>query len=290
MRASIGTPPTSSNGLSWPSIRLALPPARTKAATLSGIMRHIATASGRSGRIQKRHLNEQNSLYPIAQIRVGRRACHASSPLVRDRARTAAPITGGVEGGVCTVADRNLASARHGPLRSSDGALFSQSTPSMSALARETCHARCRAESIRRGSAEPSRRANPEPGRNQPDLRLISGDDRADAGSFAPRLAAIVAADMVDYTRHMADDEAGTHARYTALRRISSRRDGTAWRPDHQAHRRWLHGRVLQRHPGGVVRGQVPGRRSGLECSPGARTTPRVSRRHKPGRCDRGGA
>ena len=64
--------------------------------------------------------------------------------------------------------------------------------------------------------AEASRRKPPEPRRNQPDLRLISGDDTTPA---ARRLAVIVAADMVDYTRHMADDEAGTHARCTALRR-----------------------------------------------------------------------
>jgi adenylate cyclase len=54
---------------------------------------------------------------------------------------------------------------------------------------------------------------------HQPDLRLISGGDCASVGSVAPRLAAIVAADMVDYTRHMSADEAGTHARCTALRR-----------------------------------------------------------------------
>jgi len=50
---------------------------------------------------------------------------------------------------------------------------------------------------------------------HRPDLQLIS----ADAEVVAQRLAAIVAADMVDYTRHMADDEAGTHARCALLRR-----------------------------------------------------------------------
>ncbi len=53
--------------------------------------------------------------------------------------------------------------------------------------------------------------------RNQPDLRIVGGE--ADVASAVPRLAAIVAADMVNYTRHMADDEAGTHARYAVLRR-----------------------------------------------------------------------
>ena len=57
----------------------------------------------------------------------------------------------------------------------------------------------------------------PGPKKNQPDLRLINGEVRTDASPTARRLAAIVAADMVDYTRHMADDEAGTHARCTAL-------------------------------------------------------------------------
>ncbi len=67
--------------------------------------------------------------------------------------------------------------------------------------------------------AVPPRRGNHRSSQNQPELRLISDENRAGVGSFAPRLAAIVAVDMVDYTRHMASDEAGTHARYAALRR-----------------------------------------------------------------------
>lgn len=67
--------------------------------------------------------------------------------------------------------------------------------------------------------AAPSRRGHEKPRQNQPDLRLISTDSDVGVGSAAPRLAAIVAADMVDYTRHMANDEAGTHARCAALRR-----------------------------------------------------------------------
>ncbi len=59
------------------------------------------------------------------------------------------------------------------------------------------------------------RRGSQKPRQNQPDLRLIS----VSVEPAAPRLAAIVAADMVDYTRHMAGDEAGTHARSTALHR-----------------------------------------------------------------------
>ena len=123
-------------------------------------------------------------------------------------------------------------------------------------------------------------------------MRLINGANRADVGSFAPRLAAIVAVDMVDYTRHIAQVTRPASAR-TLCRTATQRRSagtGAARCADHQAHRRWVHGRVLERQPIGVVRGQVPGRRSCLECSPGARKTPRVSRRHKPGGCDRGSA
>jgi adenylate cyclase len=65
---------------------------------------------------------------------------------------------------------------------------------------------------------EPSRRKkHQDPGRSPPELRLV-GHDVAINGAV-PRLAVIVAADMVDYTRHMADDESGTHARCTTLRR-----------------------------------------------------------------------
>ena len=66
---------------------------------------------------------------------------------------------------------------------------------------------------------DPSRRGNQQPSRLQPELRLVSGASRGSVGSLGTRLAAIVAADMVDYTRHMAEHEARTHARCTALRR-----------------------------------------------------------------------
>ncbi len=67
--------------------------------------------------------------------------------------------------------------------------------------------------------AEPSRQGQQKSRQHQPDLRLVSDDGNVGVGSPAPRLAAIVAADMVDYTRQMASDEAGTHARSAALRR-----------------------------------------------------------------------
>jgi class 3 adenylate cyclase len=66
---------------------------------------------------------------------------------------------------------------------------------------------------------DPSRQGNQQPSRLQPELRLVSGASRSSTGSFGTRLAAIVAADMVEFTRHMANDEAGTHARCVALRR-----------------------------------------------------------------------
>ena len=65
---------------------------------------------------------------------------------------------------------------------------------------------------------EVPRRANQRSRENQPDLRLISSASDTHVAPAPPRLAAIVAADIVDYTRHMASDEAGTHARCLALR------------------------------------------------------------------------
>ncbi len=57
--------------------------------------------------------------------------------------------------------------------------------------------------------------ATPRRDNSRPDLRLLGAESR----SPAHRLAVIVAADMVNYTGHMAEDETGTHARCTALRR-----------------------------------------------------------------------
>ena len=52
--------------------------------------------------------------------------------------------------------------------------------------------------------------------RNHPDLKLIDGE--AGFQPSVPRLAVILVADMVGYSRQMAEDEAGTHARCMALR------------------------------------------------------------------------
>jgi adenylate cyclase len=60
----------------------------------------------------------------------------------------------------------------------------------------------------------PPRRGNDRSRSEKPKLRLVS----TAAAPAVPRLAAIVAADIVDYTRHMASDEAGTHARCIVLR------------------------------------------------------------------------
>ena len=62
-------------------------------------------------------------------------------------------------------------------------------------------------------------RSNREPGRPHPDLRLIDAEAAVRARHVEPRLGVIVAADMVGYTRHMADDQAGTHASCARLRR-----------------------------------------------------------------------
>jgi adenylate cyclase len=66
---------------------------------------------------------------------------------------------------------------------------------------------------------ERPRRNNPEGEWNPPGLRLV----RAETGDVSvvsrSRLAVIVAADAVEYTRHMAADEAGTYARLTAVYR-----------------------------------------------------------------------
>jgi class 3 adenylate cyclase len=47
--------------------------------------------------------------------------------------------------------------------------------------------------------------------------RLASMHLDGTASSFPTRLSAILAADVADYSRHMAEDEAGTHARFMAL-------------------------------------------------------------------------
>jgi adenylate cyclase len=62
-------------------------------------------------------------------------------------------------------------------------------------------------------------RGNPEPKRLQPDLRLIDGVARPAVRPAEQRLAVIAAADMVDYTRHMAADQAGTNAWCRSARR-----------------------------------------------------------------------
>ncbi len=56
----------------------------------------------------------------------------------------------------------------------------------------------------------------------EPELRASRGrrlrpTGSADCDASLSRLAAILVADVVDYTRHMAEDEAGTHASFTAI-------------------------------------------------------------------------
>ena len=52
---------------------------------------------------------------------------------------------------------------------------------------------------------------------NQPSFRLVRTDQGEHAVFPESRLAVILAADVADYTRHMAKDEAGTHARFTLV-------------------------------------------------------------------------
>ena len=61
--------------------------------------------------------------------------------------------------------------------------------------------------------------AGPRRDHPKPHLRLIDATTRPSARQALPRLAVILSADTVNYTRHMAADEAGTHARCTAIRR-----------------------------------------------------------------------
>jgi adenylate cyclase len=63
------------------------------------------------------------------------------------------------------------------------------------------------------GLAEKPRRENAEP----PRFRLVGANADVKPGTVVSRLAVILAADVVDYTRHMAADETGTHARFTAI-------------------------------------------------------------------------
>jgi class 3 adenylate cyclase len=51
-----------------------------------------------------------------------------------------------------------------------------------------------------------------------PDSQPIARDTSAGSRASEPRLAVILVADMVGYSRQMAQDEAGTHARFMALR------------------------------------------------------------------------
>ncbi len=66
---------------------------------------------------------------------------------------------------------------------------------------------------------ETPRRDNPQPGPNQLNLRLVQAEAGDESAISDSRLAVILAADAVNYTRLMAADEAGTHARLAAIYR-----------------------------------------------------------------------
>jgi adenylate cyclase len=64
-----------------------------------------------------------------------------------------------------------------------------------------------------------SQQENAGPRRDQQALRLVQAPLSEKADIAGSRLAVILVADVADYTRHMARDEAGTHARCTAVYR-----------------------------------------------------------------------
>ena len=73
------------------------------------------------------------------------------------------------------------------------------------------------------------------------------------------RLTAILAADVVGYSRLMGIDEAGTLAALKSLRQESGRsQDHRAQRTDRQTHRRRHAGRISQRRQRGRLRRRYP--------------------------------
>ncbi len=104
------------------------------------------------------------------------------------------------------------------------------------------------------------------------------------------RLAAILAADMVGYSRLMEADEDGTLAR---LQHAPAGADRSRHRqeqgPDHQDHRRRHAGRVPERHRGRAVRGRGPGAHGPAQRRRGAGALDPVPHRHQSRRRDRRG-
>ena len=81
------------------------------------------------------------------------------------------------------------------------------------------------------------------------------------------RLAAILAADVVGYSRLMGADEDGTLAALKAHRReLIDPADRRAPRPHRQDHRRRLAGRIRQRRRCGALRGRGPARHGRAQC------------------------
>jgi class 3 adenylate cyclase len=60
---------------------------------------------------------------------------------------------------------------------------------------------------------ETRRELGPNPSR----FRLVHANAHGETAAFVARLAVILAADVVNYTRHMAQDEQGTHARFSMI-------------------------------------------------------------------------
>ena len=238
----------------------------------SNLVRHhaqyTATANGLSGRI-KNVISADKIRFTRSPNACSRRACHRCDSSRLGRARVPLdPFPAGSGRGL-TVAACNLASARYGPLGSSDGALSHrqlrpcQLSPERRVMRVAVPNPFAEDPAVPRRETKPSESAGP------------AADQRR--GSLpTPRLRPAA-------RRHRRCRYGRLHPPHGQRRGRHARTMHGLWRnivgPGiarhgariYQAHRRWVHGRVLERHPGGVVRGQVPGRGSCLECPPGAR-------------------
>src|SRR5262245_28171205 len=96
------------------------------------------------------------------------------------------------------------------------------------------------------------------------------------------RLAAVLAADMVGYSRLMEADEAGTLARLKTHRLELIDPAISAARADHQDNRRWDVGGVPECHRRGAMRGRNPAPHDAAQRRRRARPLDPVSHRHQP--------
>ena len=135
-------------------------------------------------------------------------------------------------------------------------------------------------------------------GRQRSDFRGLRPESGYVAQSFQQlepvpmerRLTAILAADVVGYSRLMGLDEAGTLAALKAHRaRAHRRQDRRAPRPHRQAHRRRHAGRVPERGERGRLRRRDPARHARAQRRRAAGPAHRVPHRHQSRRRHRRG-